>query len=146
MELVLHIGLIEKGDIQRAGLVHSPQLHQLQALADTAESRRGGYHNFHAGGILRLEVPNLLILPPVVIGPGKIADKVPERADVQLRQGFCPLLSNPLDIADISTQIQHGQRPSLSLTPRPAATAGVQNPRLPGPARFPAGCGRRTDW
>ena len=48
-QLTFQPGLVEKGNIQRAGVVHGPHLHQIHAFADVGQRRLRGDHGGDAG-------------------------------------------------------------------------------------------------
>ncbi|MPM69914.1 hypothetical protein SDC9_116862 [bioreactor metagenome] len=89
--------LVKKSHVQRAGVVHRPQLHQFQPLANAGEGGGRGHHGLHAGKLPGLEVRNPFRERPVLIGPGEIGNQIPQGADIQLAEGLGPLGADPLD-------------------------------------------------
>ena len=112
-EAVFPIGLVEKGNIQGAALIHRPELHQLQALADPAEGGRSSYHGLRAGVLPVLEILDFHYRPAVIVCPGKIGDQILEGTDPQLGQGLGFLFPDALDIPHVGAQIRHGPFPPL---------------------------------
>ena len=132
-EAVFQPGLVEEGHIQGPGLVHRPELHQVQALADVGHRGGRGHHGQGTGGLAGNQVRDAPGLPPVLVPPGKPGDQVPEGADIQLRQGLGPLLADTFDIAHIRFQVRHGT-PSSPASPFPLIIPrdGAENKGLPG--------------
>ena len=106
-QLIFQPGLVEKGNIQRTGVVHGPDLHQIHALADVGQLWLRGNHGGDAGRFAGDELADGLYFPAVLIAPGEPVDEVAQRGDAQLAQGFCLGLANALDVPHIGAQIRH---------------------------------------
>ena len=108
-ETVFQPGLVEEGHVQGPGLVHRPDLYQIQAFADVGDHGRRGHHGGDAGGLAGDQVRDAAGLGPVLIAPGKPGDQVPETADAQFIQSLGPLFADTLDIAHVCFQVRHGR-------------------------------------
>ena len=106
-QLVFQPRLVEKGHIQRAGVVHGPHLHQIHAFADVGQRRLRGDHGGDAGRFAGDELADGLYFPAVLIASGEPVDEVAQRGDAQLAQRFCLGLANALDVPHIGVQIRH---------------------------------------
>ena len=115
-QAVFQPGLVEKGDVQHAGLVHRPDFHQVHPLADVGHGGRRGDHGRHAGALAVLELGDAPGLPPVLVAPGKIADQVPQSENAQLLQGLGLLGADALDELHTGGQVRHGAPPFLHST------------------------------
>ena len=69
-QAVFQPGLIEKSDVQHAGLVHRSDLYQIHSLADVGYGGRRGNHGRNACALAVLELGDAPGLPPVLIAPG----------------------------------------------------------------------------
>ncbi|CAN3999695.1 RNA polymerase sigma factor, partial [Dysosmobacter welbionis] len=108
VQAVFQPRLVEKGHIQGAGVVHRPELHQIQPLADVGDGGRGRHHGGHAGGLTGHQVRDAAEGGAVVVGPGEVGDQVPQGGDAQLPQGLGPLLADAPDVAHVCVQVRHG--------------------------------------
>ena len=107
LQLTFQPGLVEKGHIQRASVVHGPDLHQIHALANVGQLWLRGDHGGDAGRFARDELADGLYFPAVLIAPGEPVDKVAQRGNAQLAQGSGLGLANALDVPHIGVQIRH---------------------------------------
>ena len=110
VEIVLGIGLIEKGYVNHTAVIHGPELHQVHAPADMAEPGGIGHQaldadvlSVHGGGYGADAAP-------VLIFSGKKRNKVIERKDAQLVQGQRLFLSYAFQISYIGIKIGHFTR------------------------------------
>ena len=108
VQVVLQPRLVEEGHVQGAGVVHRPELYQVQPPADMGDGGGRRHQGRYAGGLAGHQVRDAAELGAVVIGPGEVGDQVPQGGDAQLAQGFGPLLPDALDIPHVCVQVRHG--------------------------------------
>ena len=95
MQLIFHIGLVEIGDLRRAGVVHNPEFHQFHAPAHPVQPRFIGHHGPDTAGVPFPQVADGHQHGTVVIPPGEIPGHIPEGADAQFPEGRRFLLPHP---------------------------------------------------
>ena len=91
-EGLFHIALVEKGEVEGAGVVHHLQLDQLQPLSDAGFPWVLRRHGGNADPALQGGVPDGVHLPPVLVVPGIIGQQVGGGGQAQLVQLFGPYL------------------------------------------------------
>ena len=115
MKLIFQPRLVEKSDVQRAGVVHSPHLHQIHALSDVGQLWLRGDHGGNAGRLAGDQLTDGLRFPAVLIAVGKPCNEISQRGNAQLAQRFGLGLAYALNIPHVRIEIRHGRPPPACL-------------------------------
>ena len=87
---VLHVGLVEKGGGEAAGVVHQAGLHQLQPLADAGEPGGLRHQQLQAHRNVHRRGGHGGKLPPILVASGVAAQQILHRHQPQLLQAPGP--------------------------------------------------------
>ena len=96
----LQVALVEKGEVERAGIVNYLYLDQLQSLPDTGQPGMLRRHGGHAYPALRRSVPDGVDFSAVLVVPGIPGEKVPGGGQSQLLQLFGPGLPHTGELGE----------------------------------------------
>ena len=107
-EIVFQPGLVEKGHVQHAGLIHRPDFDEIHALADMGKGGRRGYHGRHAGGLAVLQFRDVPQGRAVLVAAGEPGDEIPQRGDAQLGESLGFLGADAPDELYVGGKIRHG--------------------------------------
>ena len=77
LKLIFQPGLVEKGDVQHTGFIHSPNFYQIHALADVGDGRGRDDHGGYAGAFARNQVRDAFCLAAVIILTGEPGNQIP---------------------------------------------------------------------
>ena len=108
------IGIVEPGDVQRAGFVKNGALNQSQPLADAADPGFSAHDRADRVLILRADVRDAGEHRAVLIVAGIGLKRVAQRADMQFCKQLCLFRADALDKLDAVVECRHGKCPQYS--------------------------------